>query len=70
MTPDRALAIVFSYLAVACVAWTYGYISRVWIERRTREGETLFVDLTEPAAPNRPAYDWAVDGECREGLTR
>lgn len=67
MTPDRALAIVVSYIAVACIAWTYGYVSRVWIERHGREGDPV-LDLTDP--PFRAAYDWQIDGECVREVSR
>lgn len=63
MTRDHALAIIASYFLVAAIGWTYGYICRVWIERRARELDSRepvpmcdIIDLAEPAAP----YDWAV----------
>lgn len=69
ITPDRALAIVLSYFAVACIAWTHGYLTRVLLERRATQGEALFatpprlIDLTSGGP-----YDWQIDGECvRQG---
>lgn len=62
MTPDRALAIVLSYFLVASISWTYGYLCRVWIERRTSEGEALWAELHIDLA-GQP-YDWQIDGEC------
>lgn len=72
ITPDRAVAVLWSYIAVAAIAWTYGYVCRVWIERRTREGEALFArpDIEVDLRHIDDAYDWAIDGECVPEATR
>jgi hypothetical protein len=60
VNPRSTVAIAASYTFVASVAWTYGYICRVWLERRTREVDDLdsephydLIDLVD-----RPPYDW------------
>lgn len=65
---SRFIALVASYVLVASLGWTNGYIVGRLLERRLRDeleswaAPLTFVDLTEPA----PAYDWAVDGEAAE----